>query len=300
MGFTSILTNALILSSLYAVVAIGFTLVFGVGGVLNLSHGALLTLGAFTSFLVVSRLGASLWVGLGAGAVVAGVIGVVLYASLVQFLDEYPVMIVIVTLLCGGIIEHGLRIFVTQSTISIDPLIAGDVTVLSQEIQLNQLFIFVSAWVLIATLFVFVKYTMTGKALLAINASSRGSKLVGIDTRRINAYTWFISSAFAGFAGVLLLSFLTGDWRMGTNPLIISFAIVIVGGLGSIRGSVVGAYVIGTMETVTTSIISANLTGFISLLMVIVVLLIKPRGLYGQHGMEELFQQSKLLEGTDE
>jgi branched-chain amino acid transport system permease protein len=300
MGFTSILTNALILSSLYAVVAIGFTLVFGVGGVLNLSHGALLTLGAFTSFLVVSRLGASLWVGLGAGAVVAGVIGVVLYASLVQFLDEYPVMIVIVTLLCGGIIEHGLRIFVTQSTISIDPLIAGDVTVLSQEIQLNQLFIFVSAWVLIATLFVFVKYTMTGKALLAINASSRGSKLVGIDTRRINAYTWFISSAFAGFAGVLLLSFLTGDWRMGTNPLIISFAIVILGGLGSIRGSVVGAYVIGTMETVTTSIISANLTGFISLLMVIVVLLIKPRGLYGQHGMEELFQQSKLLEGTDE
>lgn len=300
MGFTSILINALILSSLYAVVAIGFTLVFGVGGVLNLSHGALLTLGAFTSFLVVSRLGASLWVGLGAGAVVAGVIGVVLYASLVQFLDEYPVMIVIVTLLCGGIIEHGLRIFVTQSTISIDPLIAGDVTVLSQEIQLNQLFIFVSAWVLIATLFVFVKYTMTGKALLAINASSRGSKLVGIDTRRINAYTWFISSAFAGFAGVLLLSFLTGDWRMGTNPLIISFAIVIVGGLGSIRGSVVGAYVIGTMETVTTSIISANLTGFISLLMVIVVLLIKPRGLYGQHGMEELFQQSKLLEGTDE
>ena len=300
MGFTSILINALILSSLYAVVAIGFTLVFGVGGVLNLSHGALLTLGAFTSFLVVSRLGASLWVGLGAGAVVAGVIGVVLYASLVQFLDEYPVMIVIVTLLCGGIIEHGLRIFVTQSTISIDPLIAGDVTVLSQEIQLNQLFIFVSAWVLIATLFVFVKYTTTGKALLAINASSRGSKLVGIDTRRINAYTWFISSAFAGFAGVLLLSFLTGDWRMGTNPLIISFAIVILGGLGSIRGSVVGAYVIGTMETVTTSIISANLTGFISLLMVIVVLLIKPRGLYGQHGMEELFQQSKLLEGTDE
>jgi branched-chain amino acid transport system permease protein len=300
MGFTSILINALILSSLYAVVAIGFTLVFGVGGVLNLSHGALLTLGAFTSFLVVSRLGASLWVGLGAGAVVAGAIGVVLYASLVQFLDEYPVMIVIVTLLCGGIIEHGLRIFVTQSTISIDPLIAGDVTVLSQEIQLNQLFIFVSAWVLIATLFVFVKYTMTGKALLAINASSRGSKLVGIDTRRINAYTWFISSAFAGFAGVLLLSFLTGDWRMGTNPLIISFAIVIVGGLGSIRGSIVGAYVIGTMETVTTSIISANLTGFISLLMVIVVLLIKPRGLYGQHGMEELFQQSKLLEGTDE
>ena len=300
MGFTSILTNALILSSLYAVVAIGFTLVFGVGGVLNLSHGALLTLGAFTSFLVVSRFGASLWVGLGAGAVVAGAIGVVLYASLVQFLDEYPVMIVIVTLLCGGIIEHGLRIFVTQSTISIDPLIAGDVTVLSQEIQLNQLFIFVSAWVLIATLFVFVKYTTTGKALLAINASSRGSKLVGIDTRRINAYTWFISSAFAGFAGVLLLSFLTGDWRMGTNPLIISFAIVIVGGLGSIRGSVVGAYVIGTMETVTTSIISANLTGFISLLMVIVVLLIKPRGLYGQHGMEELFQQSKLLEGTDE
>jgi len=156
------------------------------------------------------------------------------------------------------------------------------------------------SWALIVALFAFIEFSEVGRAILAISMSCRGAALVGVDIERINLCTWTLASGLAGLAGVLLLSFQTGDWRMGTDPLIISFAIVILGGLGSIRGSVVGAYAIGTIETLTTSIINPQLTGFASLFVVLLVLLVRPSGLFGRQSVQETFGTEGLFENGTE
>lgn len=292
----SLLVNALILSSLYAIVAIGFTLIFGVGGVLNLSHGSLLTLGAFTSYYIASILEYSLLLATVTAVVVSAVAGAVIYLTVIRSIGGNMLVEMIITLLIGVTLEHLLRIFVTHSTITIETLIAGNTLIAGYTVQNHMVLIFVVSWIIIGGLFALVEFSDVGRAIIAISMNKKGAAHVGIDIDRINLYTWTLAAALAGLAGVFLLSFQTGDWRMGTDPLIISFAIVILGGLGSIRGSIAGAYAIGTIETLTTSLINPQLTGFASLLTVLLVLLVRPSGLFGRQSVEEMFGNEGLFE----
>ena len=98
-------------------------------------------------------------------------------------------------------------------------------------------------------LFYFVDRTRTGKAILATSMSDKGAALVGIDAERIYTYTWLLAGALAGVTGLFLASFQTASPTMGRTPLLLAFAIVVVGGLGSIRGSVIGAYLISFLDT---------------------------------------------------
>ncbi|MDY7081039.1 MAG: branched-chain amino acid ABC transporter permease [Halobacteria archaeon] len=112
--------------------------------------------------------------------------------------------------------------------------------------------------------------------------SEKGASLVGIRSDRINLLTWVIAGALAGIAGMALGSQLGATFDMGRNPLILSFSIVVLGGIGSIRGSVVGAYLIGFLEVFVIQFISNDLTGIAPLLVLVLVLLVKPEGLFGR------------------
>lgn len=277
----NIVINATAISALYAMVAIGFTLIFGVGGVFNLAHGGLITLGGFGGYMVANVWSQNIFVGVLAGVIVSAVCGAVIYLSVVRNLRN-PIIIMIFTLVIGFFIQHTLRIFITGARISTTSLVDGQTTMFGQEVQNNMIVIFVLSWIVIVALFILVNRTKTGKAILAISMSQKGANLVGIDETRVNLYTWLIGGGFAGLAGILLVSFQTGGWNMGIEPLILSFAIVILGGLGSIRGSVIGAYVVGFIETITTSLISPELTGVTALVVLFAVLLIRPKGLFGR------------------
>jgi branched-chain amino acid transport system permease protein len=170
--------------------------------------------------------------------------------------------------------------------ITVPKLLDGEVALFGQSISHTNLFIFVLSWIIIAAVFYFVNETRTGQAVLATSMTRKGAALVGIDARRVNFVVWVLAAAFAGIAGVLLMLQQTGSWNMGTNPLILAFSIVILGGLGSIRGSVVGAYVIGFVETFTTSFVDTRLTGLASLVLLIAFLLAKPEGLFGREAAE--------------
>jgi len=282
LNISSILTAAFIISALYALVAIGFTLIFGVGGVLNFAHGSFITLGGFTAYMISNIYGLSPWIGLLTGFVVGGVVGGILYIGVFQFIQQRTVIIMISTLLIGFFIEHSFRIFVTSQVITISPPIPGSVVIAGQEIQYMSLLIFVLAWAHIVGVFLFVTRTEIGKAIVATSMSSKGSRLVGIESDRVNLYTWVLAGAFAGIAGVLLTILQTGQWNMGTTPLILSFAIVILGGLGSIRGSVVGAHVIGFTETLTVTVGDPKYAGLSSFVLLVVFLLVKPDGILGR------------------
>jgi branched-chain amino acid transport system permease protein len=277
----SLTINVLLLGALYSLVAIGFTLIFGVGGVLNLAHGALLTVGAYTAYYL-TQFGASIWVGALGAFLVPAIVSVALYAGLIHRVRGNPVTVLILTLVVGLIVEQIVLVLTGTEPLVVSNLIEGRTTVVGDSVSNNRVTAFALSWVLIGALFAFVNYTSTGKAILATSMSERGAAVVGIDGNRMYVYTWALAGALAGIAGLFLASFQTANPFMGRSPLLLSFAIVVLGGLGSIRGSVVGAYLISFLDQVTVTMISTRLSGVSALVVLVLVLLVKPEGLFGR------------------
>ncbi|UPV72897.1 branched-chain amino acid ABC transporter permease [Halorussus limi] len=274
--------NAVTISALYALVAIGFTLIFGVGGVLNLAHGAILTIGAFTAYYATSALGLGIWTGAAAALVVAAVFSAVLYLGMIRWVQDEPILVMILTLVTSIAIEQFFVVTVGTQSKAVPSLLPGQLTLAGISVQTNQALTFVLSWVLIGGLIVAVNYTQTGKAILATSMTKKGAALVGIESDRMYLYTWLLAGALAGVAGVFLASYRTASYTMGRGPLILSFSIVVLGGIGSIRGSVVGAYLIGFLEVFTVSYVDSSLSGLASLVVLVVVLLVRPEGLFGR------------------
>lgn len=275
------LINATAISSLYVLVALGFTLIFGVGEVLNFSHGALLTLGAYAGHHAVNAWGTSHWTALVVAAAASGVMGVALYRGVVQHVRSRPVVTIIVTLVLGFSLRAVIGA-VFGGSIRLDSPLPGATSLAGQEVQTHFVLVFVLSWVVVALLLSYINHTPQGKAVLATNQSLKGSAIVGIDAERINTYVWGVAGALAGLAGVLLVAFQTGSPSMGLEPMVLSFSIVVLGGLGSIRGSIVGAYAIGFLDTAMTTFIAPSLTGLAGLLVLVGVLLVRPQGLFGR------------------
>ncbi|WP_299269431.1 branched-chain amino acid ABC transporter permease [Halorientalis sp.] len=281
----TIIVQAAMISALYALIAIGFTLIFGVGGVLNLAHGATITMGAFSAYYA-GQLGLGLPGAVLASVAVPAIFAGLLYLGMVKRLEEEPIMVMITTLVVSVVIEQAIVVFEGTTSRSIPQLIEGQFSLAGATFQNLLGVMFVVSWIIIGLLFLFVNYTKTGKGILAVSMSHKGASLVGIQSSRINLITWIIAGAFAGIAGLFLGSWLTADFAMGQAQLVLSFSIVVVGGIGSIRGSVVGAYLIGFLEIATTNLISSSLQGLAPLVVLVVVLLVKPEGLFGREFAE--------------
>ena len=277
----NIVINGVVISSLYALVAIGFTMIFGVGGTINLAHGAVITIGAFAAYYVTTA-GFGIWAGVLAAIAVPALFSVLLYKGFAERRSDDVIVVMILTLLAAIVVEEAIRIVEGSQPRAIPTLVAGNTEILGNGVQNNLLVAVVLSWVLIAGLFAFINYTKTGKAILATSMSPRGAALVGIESGRINLYTWAIAGVLAGLAGLFLGSYRTASWAMGREPLILSFSIVVLGGLGSIRGSLVAAYVIGFLEVITTSAIDPRLSGLAGLVILVLVLLVRPEGLFGR------------------
>lgn len=274
--------------ALFALVAVGFTLIFGVGGVLNLAHGASLAVGAFAAFYTASSLSIAagtpsvLFVVL-AAVVVPAIFGGLLYTILIRRFQDEPILVMILTLVSAVAIES---LFVTMegTTNNRVPLIVeGATSVGTTSVQHTVVIMFVLSWLIIGALFYLVNRTDTGQAILATSMDRKGAFLVGIDSNRINLLLWILAGALAGIAG-LFTAYQGGGavWNMGRTPLVLSFAIVVLGGLGSIKGSIIGAYIIGTVEVLTVRLVDPNLAGLMPLLVLVAVLLVRPEGLFGQ------------------
>lgn len=285
--------NWLVFSALYALTAIGFTIIFGVGGVLNLAHGASITISAFVTFHGYHTLQASLG---GSTALLVGfllslgavaIFNAVLYLVFVRGLDRVyetaehvALMVMIVTLLSALVVEQFFRLQFGSQPRSVPSFISGVIP--GTNVEMNLLLGFIVSWIVIGGLFLLVNRTKIGMALVAASMSRRGAEIVGVDLKELYIFTWVLAGVLAGIAGVFLASFGQAEYTMGRNPLIISFAIVIFGGLGSIRGSVIGAYIVGFLEIGTATFIDPNAVGITSFLVIVLVLLLRPEGLYGR------------------
>lgn len=281
---TTILVTGAMVSSVYALIAIGFTLVYGMRGVLNLAHGALLMIGAYAylaSNALLPNIGAFV-----VGVVVAALASLVLYLGLVRYVEHDVVTTFLATVVVALIVQQLLVVQFSLAPRSLNPLLAGGFEFAGTRIRTQQALAFVLSWLAIGLLWAFVTRTETGRAILATSMTEKGATLTGVNVPYVNAVTWLVAGAFAGFAGVFLGSLQSTSPTMWVNALGLAFIIVTIGGVGSITGSIVGAYLIGFLETLTVTFVGPGFRGLFGLVLLIVIIIVRPEGLFGREFVE--------------
>ncbi len=290
MIFWQILVDGFAISALYALGATGFTLIFGVSGVLNLSHGAIMAAAAVAAWAVSSLLHAGPYIGALAGIGAGVVLAFATYFLTVRPIQrahriaevEKEIFILTATLLWGIIIQEAIAYFFTNNPKTVLPIIDGVVTILGVRTPANEYFTAATCWLAIGLLWLLVNKTRAGKAVLAASMNPRGVTLLGFELSNIYLAVWGLYGLLAGAAGVLLGMFL-GVSSYSVGPLTASaFSIVVLGGLGSVSGSLIAAYVVGYLETVTAYLISPEYRTIPALLLLVAVMYLRPQGLFGR------------------
>ena len=279
---TQILIQGLLLSGLYALIAIGFTMIFSVGRVLNLAYGAYLMLGAYTYFWVVQVLNFPNVIGLICAILIGIATGLIKHQFLVKPLKSDPVAVEISTLILAVVVQAGIILFFGDSPKIMHAIVPGVWRVGGATVTFNILIATLISWVILILLYFFVRKTHVGRAISAVSMDVKGAELCGIDPERIKMITWGISGALGAIAGVFFASYTQLSPGMWVAPLIIAVAVVIVGGIGSIIGTLIVAHIIGYLEIITTSLIAAELRGVFTMLLIIFVLVLMPKGLFGR------------------
>ncbi|RMF33013.1 MAG: branched-chain amino acid ABC transporter permease [Alphaproteobacteria bacterium] len=279
---TQILIQGLLLSGLYALIAIGFTMIFSVGRVLNLAYGAYLMLGGYTYFWVAQTMHMPKPIGIAAAIGIGALAGVAMHRLIVRPLHSDPVAVEISTLILAVIIQAGIVLVFNDAPKVLHPIVDGVWRVGGATVTFNILTATVASWVILFALYHFVRKTHVGRAISAVSMDIKGAALSGVNPDRINMITWAISGALGAIAGVFFASYTQLSPSMWVSPLIIAVAVVIVGGIGSIIGTLIVAHIIGFMEIISTTLIAAELRGVFTMLLIIVVLVLLPRGLFGR------------------
>jgi branched-chain amino acid transport system permease protein len=279
---TQILIQGLLLSGLYALIAVGFTMIFSVGRVMNLAYGIYIMLGGYAYYTFVQLWGLPKIVGV-AGAVGVGILFAVLkYQLLVKRLKGDHVAVEISTLILAVVMQSAIILVFNAASKTMWPLVEGVWHVGSVSVTFNIVLATLISWLVLGGLLLFIETTHLGRAIRAVSMDRKGAIISGIDPDRVNLLTWAISGGLGALAGVFFATYTQLSPGMWVAPLIIAVAVVIVGGIGSILGSLVVAHIIGFMETITTGLIAAELRGVFTMLLIIGVLLISPKGLFGK------------------
>jgi branched-chain amino acid transport system permease protein len=282
------LVNGVLLGATYALFALGFTLMFGVLKVINLNYGFYFSAGALIALWLVRSLGLGIWPALVLAAIAAGWIAVALdwllltrlrtarapeLASLMVTLGAVLALYSALTAWLGSDIRR-----LPPDVINGDALQFGPVRVTEA-----QLLILGAVIVLIVALFWLLRGTKLGLAIRAMADRPDAAELMGIDTARASAIVSFLSGCLAGAGGVLIgLQRNAIDPYMGEEMMLRGFVVVIIGGLGDIRGAVVGGMLLGLVEVLTAGYIDSNLKEAVAFLLLVVVLWTRPSGLFGR------------------
>ena len=290
MLFWQILVDGFAISSLYALGATGFALIFGVSGVLNLSHGALMVAAVVAAWAAGNDLHVGPYAGATLGVAVGFVATMLTYFIIVRPLqqtrkireEEKEIFILTATLLWGIMIQELIAYLYTNNAKTVAPIVNGVVSIVGVRTPQNEIFTAVVCWLAIGVLWLLVNRTRAGKAVLAASMNPRGVTLLGIELSQVYIVVWAIYGVLVGIAGVLLGMFL-GVSSYSVGPLTASaFSIVVLGGLGSVSGALIAAYVVGYLETITAYLISPAYRTIPALLLLIVVMYVSPRGLLGR------------------
>ena len=282
------LVNGVLLGATYALFALGFTLMFGVLRVINLTYGFYFTAGAFVALYLTRDAGAGLWLALPAAALAAGVIAVVLDALLLTRLrraraDELASLMV--TLGAVLALYAGMAALLGPDIRRLPPAVLGSEAIVLGAVRVTQaqLLILGASVVLAGGLVWLVRFSRIGLAIRAVAENPDAAGLMGIDTARVAALVSFVSGALAGAGGVLIgLAFNAIHPYMGEAMMLRGFVVVILGGLGDIVGALVAGLLLGVIEVLTAGYLASGLKEAVAFAILVLVLWTRPAGLFGR------------------
>ena len=282
------LVNALSLGCVYALFALGFTLVFGVLGVINLSHGAIFMIGAYAALEVVTRLAFPLWAALLAAFVVSGVVGL-----LIDMLVLRPLRRRNAPHLIPMIATIGIAIFFNNATQGVfgaeNQRFPSEIVPDTQlhfagmQISVLEVAIIVLSFALMAALLVVMRRTQLGRALRAIAESPKAAALLGINVEGLFYLTSATAAALGGVSGVLIALYSNAVFPLMGQPMLHKgIAVIILGGMGDIRGALIGGLFLGFAEVMSVAYIGSTMRDAVAFGLLFIVLLLRPQGMFGK------------------
>ena len=293
MSFLSYLINGISLGSVYAIIALGYTMVYGIARMLNFAHGDIIMVGGFTVFMIVTTMGGSPVVGILASVVVCTVLGVTIERVAYRPLrDASPLAVLITAIGVSYLLQNvallifgsNARQFTSVITVPALKLAGGKLSISSVTIVT-----ILSCIVIMAALMVFINKTKMGQAMLAVSEDRGAATLMGINVNRTISVTFAIGSALAAVAGVLLCSaYPSLSPYTGSMPGIKAFVAAVFGGIGSIPGAFIGGILLGIIENLAKAYISSQLSDAIVFSVLIIVLLVRPTGILGKKMTEKV------------
>lgn len=283
----SVLVSGIMLGSLYAVMATGLSLVWSTLGIFNFAHGAFMALGAYIAWQIGDGAGFGLGPQLGIVVAVVVLVGVGCATDLLlvrpfQKRQNLVLIAVITTLAALTFLENGMQIAWGPRLKQLPPLVAGNVTILGVPITAHEAVIIVLSPVVLLLLWLFLKYTMLGTAIRAVGQNQESARLMGMNVSRLYMAAFGLSAALAALAGILLGGRNFFDPTMGADPMTKALIVAIFGGLGSLLGTIGGAYIIGLLEAVSVYYVGLYWTPAVLFIVMIAVLLVRPTGLFGR------------------
>ncbi len=277
-----ILIQGALLSGLYALIAIGFTMIYGVGRVLNLAQFGYVMVAAYMFYWATYVMGLPMGAGFAVAIAISAGLSIATYMGWVRRFLYNPLVVFVSTIIAAVIMEHVMTLAFFKENINVPPIVAGVTKIGGYSFSNNLIAALIASWMCIAGVLLFVRRTHMGRAIRALAMDRRGAIISGINPDTVNLTTWALAGALAGVAGVFYGSYTYLVPSLWVTPLIMSFAIVVIGGLGSIEGTLVGAHIVGFMETATVLAIHERLRSVPGLVIMILVLIARPRGLLGR------------------
>lgn len=292
MEFLQQLINGISLGSIYALIALGYTMVYGIIRLINFAHGDIYMLGAFAGFLATTYLHLPLIPAIILAMVVCALIGVTIEKLAYKPLRHAPRIAVLITAIgVSFFIEYGTMYVASPQPRTYPQGLLSEKTYHLGELVINnqQIWILAISIVLMLALQWFVHSTKTGKAMRAVSHDTDAAALMGINVDNIISVTFAIGSALAAAAGVLVgIYYNSIDPLMGIMPGLKAFVSAVLGGIGSIPGAVIGGLLMGTTEAMVSGFFKSTYRDAVAFLILIVILLVKPSGIMGKHVREKV------------
>lgn len=282
MLWVELLVSGIMLGGVYALLALGLNLIFGVMGVVNFAHGEFLMIGAMlTAWLSVTH-GVNPIIGTIAAVLVMGIAGGFVHRTLIERLTTVPpVMSLLATYGLSIILVNVAYLIWGGSTISVSGFLKGSIDLGIMTVPSNRALTFAVATLATLCLYLFLRFNALGKSLRAVSQDQTLAVLCGVNARLVRVITFAIGSALAGLAGGLLTILFTADFQMGERFVIKAFAIIIIGGLGSFPGALLGGLMVGIVEVVGSYVTAPTAANALIYLLMIAILLFRPKGLLG-------------------
>ncbi|MDO5441842.1 MAG: branched-chain amino acid ABC transporter permease [Bacillota bacterium] len=291
MSFLNFLVSGLSLGSIYAIIALGYTMVYGIAKMLNFAHGDVIMVGGYICFFATQRFGLPAIIGVLISMAFCTLLGIIIERLAYKPLRSAPSLAVLITAIgVSYFLQNAAQLLWTSNPKVFESVVGSDnVKVGELTISYVTLLTIIVCLVIMVALTLFVNKTKMGKAMRAVSEDKGAAQLMGIDVNTTISITFAIGSGLAAIAGVLLCSaYPTLMPTTGSMPGIKAFTAAVFGGIGSIPGAFLGGILLGIIENLAKAYISTQLSDAIVFAVLIIVLLVKPAGLLGKATREKV------------